>query len=39
MLAENGGQDYYNGTLADLIVEDFKDFGGIITKEDLLAYE
>lgn len=39
ILAENGGDDFYNGTLAELIVDDLKDLGSIITKDDLQSYE
>lgn len=39
ILAEKGGDDYYNGTLADLIVDDLRDLGSIITKKDLEAYK
>lgn len=38
MLAENGGDDFYNGKLADLVVEDLQDLGSIITKKDLQSY-
>ncbi|XP_055681546.1 glutathione hydrolase 1 proenzyme-like isoform X2 [Lutzomyia longipalpis] len=38
IVAENGGTDLYNGTLADLFVEDLKELGSIITREDLQAY-
>lgn len=39
LLAEKGGDDFYTGTLADLIVDDLQDLGSIITKKDLEAYE
>lgn len=39
MLSENGGDDFYTGTLADLIAQDLKDLGSIITKKDLQSYE
>lgn len=39
MIADSGGDDFYNGTLADLIVADLKDIGGITTKKDLQSYE
>ncbi|XP_031635027.1 glutathione hydrolase 1 proenzyme-like isoform X2 [Contarinia nasturtii] len=39
MIAEKGGDDFYNGTLADLIAADLKDIGSIITKKDLQSYE
>lgn len=38
LLAENGGDDFYNGTLADLILEDLNDLGSIISKKDLQSY-
>lgn len=38
MIAESGGEDYYNGTLAKLIVEDLRDLGSVITLEDLNNY-
>lgn len=37
-IAENGGEDFYTGHLADLIVEDLKDIGSVITKQDLQEY-
>ncbi|XP_031630492.1 glutathione hydrolase 1 proenzyme-like [Contarinia nasturtii] len=39
MIAENGGDDFYNGILADLIVDDLRDLGSIITKKDLESYK
>lgn len=39
MLSENGGDDFYTGALADLIAQDLKDLGSIVTKEDLQSYE
>lgn len=39
LLAEKGGEDFYSGTLADLIVDDLQDLGSIITKKDLESYE
>lgn len=39
MLSANGGDDFYTGALADLIAEDLKDLGSIVTKEDLQSYE
>lgn len=39
MLAENGGDDFYNGALADLIVDDLGDLGSIVTKTDLESYK
>lgn len=38
IIAENGGDDLYNGTLAKMLVEDIKELGGIITEEDLSNY-
>lgn len=38
LIAENGGDDFYNGTLADLIADDLRDLGSIITKKDLELY-
>ncbi|XP_055309857.1 glutathione hydrolase 1 proenzyme-like [Sitodiplosis mosellana] len=38
LIAENGGDDFYNGTLAALIVDDLRDLGSIITKEDLESF-
>lgn len=37
-IAENGGDDFYTGHLADLLVEDLKDVGSVITKQDLKEY-
>lgn len=39
LLAENGANDFYAGTVADLIVDDLRDLGSIITKNDLVSYE
>nr|CAH7730602.1 unnamed protein product [Callosobruchus chinensis] len=39
LIAENGGDDLYNGTLSKMLVQDIKDIGGIITEEDLLNYQ
>lgn len=39
ILAEKGGDDFYNGHLADLIVDDLRDLGSIITKSDLEWYK
>lgn len=39
LIAENGGNDLYNGTLAKMFLEDIKEIGGIITAEDLEKYE
>lgn len=37
-LAETDGNDFYSGNLADLIVDDLRDLGSIITKDDLQNY-
>lgn len=39
LLAQNGGDDFYKGELAELIAEDLKEMGSIITREDLQKYE
>lgn len=39
IIAENGGNDFYNGTLSKMLLEDLKEAGSIIEKEDLLQYE
>ena len=36
---DDGVNDFYNGTLADKIVKEIQDRGGIITKEDLQQYQ
>ncbi|XP_049311942.1 scoloptoxin SSD14 isoform X1 [Bactrocera dorsalis] len=38
LLAENGPLDFYNGTLAQLVVEDLKDLGSTVTAYDLESY-
>lgn len=38
-LAETDGDEFYKGNLADLIVDDLRDLGSIITKEDLQTYK
>ncbi|KAF2884624.1 hypothetical protein ILUMI_21545 [Ignelater luminosus] len=38
VIAENGGDDLYNGTLSKVLLQDIKDLGGIITQEDLDNY-
>lgn len=38
LIAEKGGDDFYNGTLAELIADDLRDLGSIITKKDLESY-
>ncbi|KAH9509275.1 Gamma-glutamyltranspeptidase 1 [Bulinus truncatus] len=37
-IAQGGEQTFYNGSLTDLIMQDLKDIGSIITAEDLLNY-
>lgn len=39
MIGENGGDDFYTGRLADLIAEDLKNAGSVITKQDLSEYK
>ncbi|KAJ8923066.1 hypothetical protein NQ315_001615 [Exocentrus adspersus] len=39
IIAENGGDDLYNGTLSEMLLKDLKEAGSIITKEDLEQYE
>lgn len=39
IIAENGGEDFYSGHLADLIAEDLQDLGSVITKQDLQEYK
>lgn len=39
IIAENGGEDFYSGHLADLIFEDLQDMGSVITKQDLQEYK
>nr|CAI5856574.1 unnamed protein product [Callosobruchus analis] len=39
VIAENGGNDLYNGTLSKMLAQDIKAMGGIITEEDLLQYQ
>ena len=38
-IAESGGDDLYNGTLHELLAEDLKELGSIITKRDLETYK
>lgn len=38
LLAERGGEDFYSGHLADLIADDLRELGSIITKKDLESY-
>ncbi|KAL1494054.1 hypothetical protein ABEB36_009714 [Hypothenemus hampei] len=39
LIAENGGNDFYNGTLSKMFLEDIKEAGGIITAKDMENYE
>ncbi|TET72747.1 MAG: gamma-glutamyltransferase, partial [Candidatus Aminicenantes bacterium] len=39
LIAENGSQAFYEGEIAELIAQDMKKHGGLITKEDLSKYE
>ncbi|XP_018561172.1 glutathione hydrolase 1 proenzyme isoform X2 [Anoplophora glabripennis] len=39
LIAENGGDDLYNGTLSKMLLEDLNEVGSIITKRDLEEYE
>lgn len=38
VIAMNGGNDLYNGTLAKTFVSDIHQMGGIITEEDMANY-
>lgn len=38
-IAENGGEDFYTGYLGDLLVEDLREIGSVITKQDLQEYK
>nr|XP_014094095.1 scoloptoxin SSD14 isoform X2 [Bactrocera oleae]XP_014094096.1 scoloptoxin SSD14 isoform X2 [Bactrocera oleae]XP_036227729.1 scoloptoxin SSD14 isoform X2 [Bactrocera oleae] len=38
LLAENGPLDFYNGSLAQMVVEDLKDLGSTVTAYDLESY-
>lgn len=38
ILAEKGGDDFYTGGLADLIVDDLRDLNSIIERKDLESY-
>ncbi|KAH8387244.1 hypothetical protein KR093_005848, partial [Drosophila rubida] len=38
LLADKGPMDFYNGTIAQLLAEDLKELGSIITQDDLNAY-
>lgn len=39
LIAENGGDDFYNGTVSEMIAKDLVDVGSIITEDDLMNYE
>lgn len=39
LLAKNGGDDFYTGQLADLIISDLNEMGSVITKKDLELYK
>jgi len=39
LIAEHGSQAFYKGQIAELIAQDMKKHGGLITKEDLGKYE
>lgn len=39
LISKKGEEIFYNGEIADSIVATMKNFGGIITKEDLVKYE
>jgi gamma-glutamyltranspeptidase len=38
MIASNGGNCFYNGSLAKMFVSDVHKMGGIITEEDMANY-
>lgn len=38
VIADEGGDVFYNGSIADLLISDIEEFGGIITHEDLNSY-
>ncbi|KAF5293555.1 hypothetical protein FQA39_LY03040 [Lamprigera yunnana] len=38
IIADTDGDELYNGTLSKILLQDIKDLGGIITKEDLENY-
>lgn len=38
-IAKEGANAFYNGSLTDQLVEDFKNLNSIITKEDLANYQ
>ncbi|XP_071964321.1 glutathione hydrolase 1 proenzyme-like [Antedon mediterranea] len=37
-IADNGWTEFYNGTTADMMIEDITNFNGTLTKDDLLNY-
>lgn len=37
-MAKNGGNDFYNGTLAKLVAQDLKELGSLVTYDDLESY-
>lgn len=39
IVAESGGDDFYNGTISKMLLEDLKEAGSVIEAEDLLGYE
>lgn len=39
MIAENGPDEFYKGTIAEQIAQEMQKNGGLITKEDLAAYK
>ncbi|RZC34783.1 G glu transpept domain containing protein, partial [Asbolus verrucosus] len=39
LVAQNGGDDLYNGTLGKMLLEDLEEMGSLITKEDLENYK
>lgn len=39
MIAENGPDEFYKGTMAEQIAQEMQKNGGLITKEDLAAYK
>lgn len=39
VIANQGGDVLYNGTLSDKFAEDLREIGSIITKDDLVSYQ
>ncbi|WP_181947199.1 gamma-glutamyltransferase, partial [Klebsiella pneumoniae] len=39
MIAENGPDEFYKGTIAEQIAQEMQKNGGLISKEDLAAYK